>query len=113
MAAAPMAVIGPEGATGGFRTTSSALVNLRNFAPAGPQPHILATGRRAFQSPAQLRWRSCVRGASSVPAAAPDGNAVSAAEVERRLVKAASLIATSQKLVPFDPAAVNLALIIW
>jgi hypothetical protein len=48
-----------------------------------------------------------------VPAAAPDGNAVSAAEVERRLVKAASLIATSQKLVPFDPAAVNLALIIW
>ena len=109
--AAPMPVLGPDGIAE-FRITS-ALVSLRNFAPAGPQPHTLAIGRRTMQSAAQLRRHICVRGASSVSAAASDGQAVSAAEVERRLVKAASLIATSQKLVAFDPAAVNLALVIW
>jgi hypothetical protein len=83
-----------------------ALISLRHYQTAS----CLTWRHHELRAPAAspIRARRAGRGAS---AAAEAG--LSAAEVERRVSKACNLVATADKLVPYDPRAVNLALIVW
>lgn len=81
-------------------------------APTGPLHHRAIfhgprTRRRAGQRAAALADDT----ATGAPAAA--AAALSEAELEQRLVKAAGLISNSHLLVPYDSGTVNLALEIW
>jgi hypothetical protein len=86
------------------RRPACALVSLRRVPPPAA-PH---SRRDAWRQEGTSAQRSAAFAVS-----AADAEELGAAEVERRVEKAVALITTSDKLVPYDPAAVNLGLVVW
>lgn len=86
------------------------LVSLHHYCPPKQERRAAAAGCWGRGQRGRAGGATCAFTGGDSPAA-PE--ALPAAEVERRLSKACNLIKTSNKLIPYDSQAVNLALVIW